>query len=93
MTTMQEILGNEDKLNQVVEAVFKEFDKNGDGTIDETELKAAIESFNENALPSEKTEITDEQIQEALNELDKNNDGKLQVDEFKVLIVEVLKTL
>ena len=93
MATMQEILGSPEKLQAIVDAVFEEFDKDKHGTIDEAELKGAIESFNENCPPEERTEITDEQIQEALKELDKNNDGKLQKDEFKVLIVEVLKSL
>ena len=92
MTDIASILANEDKINQVVKAVFDQFDTNGDGTIDRDELSSVMEQFKKES-GCEQAEVTEEQLQEAYNELDTNKDGKLQMEEFKVLIVEVLKTL
>ena len=93
MAEIQAILDDDEKCMAVVQAVFEKFDADGNGSIDREELGSAIREFNEQAAPDEKVEITDEQVTEALNELDKNKDGKLQVEEFKVLVVEILKTL
>ncbi len=93
MAEIQAILDDDEKCMAVVQAVFEKFDADGNGSIDREELGSAIREFNEQAAPEEKVEITDEQVTEALNELDKNKDGKLQVEEFKVLVVEILKTL
>ena len=88
---IQAILADEEKVKAVCEAVFKEFDKNGDGTIDKSELKEAVQKFNSQA--AEAADVTDAQIDDALKELDKNDDGKLDQDEFQVLVVEILKSL
>ena len=93
MTSIQAILEDEDKCNAVVKAVFEQFDKNGDGSISREELTAAMEEFAKQSDCADMEELTPEKMEEAYNELDKNKDGKLSEDEFKVLIVEVLKTL
>jgi calcium-dependent protein kinase len=53
-----------------IKDAFRIFDKDGDGKIDESELKAALDS--------EDTEI----FKEMIKECDTNNDGKVDYDEF-----------
>lgn len=66
-TLDQSIIVNE---NAKIKDAFRVFDKDGDGVIDESELKAALQS--EDA----------EQIKSMMNECDENNDGKVDYDEF-----------
>jgi len=50
---------------------FRLFDKNNDGFIDKTELKAILQKI----LP--KFQLPDSEIQRMISNVDKNNDGKI----------------
>jgi calmodulin len=59
-----------DKLKQM----FKEWDKDGNGTIDKDELKKGTKSLG--------LDFDDATIDQMLLEADKNGDGKIQLEEF-----------
>jgi len=54
--------------------VFRSFDKNGDGFIDLSELKAAFSQMN--------AHLTDEEIQRMMTLADKHNQGKINYEDF-----------
>jgi len=61
---------------EAVWAAFRVFDKNGDGTITQSELKQVLESKNLDTVATRK------QIQELLKEVDQNGDGQIDFAEF-----------
>mgnify|MGYP000376086069 CR=1 FL=1 len=86
------ILSDKSKIDAVVEDVFKTFDKNGDGFIQDHELKEAVKEFAVGAGGSAE-DVTDDQIKDAMNNLDTNHDGKLSKEEFASLIIGILESL
>jgi Ca2+-binding EF-hand superfamily protein len=56
------------------EKVFKKFDKDNSGSIDESELKAAIESIG--------IKIDAKELKKTLKEADLDGNGSLDIDEF-----------
>ena len=71
-------------LEPILERVFKQFDADGNGTLEEHELKAAFEAAGRPA--------TDEKIKKAIKKLDTDGDGKISFDEFKALAYSVATT-
>lgn len=63
------------KLADVAEKAFREFDLNEDGNISVQELKAGLEK-------TLKVELSDKRVQELMKEFDDSGDGALQLDEF-----------
>ena len=63
------------------EAMIKKFDKNGDGKLDQDEMKAARESMGDRkpggGQPGEGGRPSPEQMKEIMKKFDKNGDGKL----------------
>lgn len=64
-------------LEPSLERVFKSFDKDGSGTLDGSELRAAFEAAGRPA--------SDRQIQKCVKQLDQNGDGVIDLNEFKQL--------
>lgn len=58
-------------------AAFRQFDKDGSGTLDARELRVCLRSLGE--------QMTDEEIDDLFAMLDSNNDGKLSYMEFTKL--------
>ncbi len=85
------ILEDQSKIDAVVGDVFNTFDKDGNGFIEEDELKAAVAEFSKGAGGD--GDVGEDQIKDALKGLDQNNDGKLDKSEFAALVVEILKSL
>ena len=56
------------------EKVFKKFDKDNSGSIDESELKAAIESIG--------IKIDAKELKKTLKQADLDGNGSLDIDEF-----------
>jgi len=63
------------KLAEVAEKAFREFDLNSDGAISVQELKAGLEK-------TLKVELSDKRVEELMKEFDDSGDGALQLDEF-----------
>eukprot|EP01080_Neovahlkampfia_damariscottae_P000144 gene144-4390_t len=57
-----------------LKAMFKEWDKDGNGVIDKDELKKGTKSLG--------LDFDDATIENMLSEADKNGDGQIQLDEF-----------
>eukprot|EP00592_Proboscia_alata_P012117 CAMPEP_0194386600 /NCGR_PEP_ID=MMETSP0174-20130528/87393_1 /TAXON_ID=216777 /ORGANISM="Proboscia alata, Strain PI-D3" /LENGTH=612 /DNA_ID=CAMNT_0039175973 /DNA_START=433 /DNA_END=2268 /DNA_ORIENTATION=+ len=57
-----------------IEAIFKSFDKSGDGFIDMQELKCLCEQLD--------TPLSEADLQKFLDEIDLNHDGKVDLSEF-----------
>jgi len=55
-------------------AAFKVFDIDGNGTIDEKELRATMKKLGEN--------LSDDDVKAMIKAADKNNDGKVDYEEF-----------
>ena len=68
-------------------AMFDKFDKDKNGYLDRSELKTFMLAFaQENPdLAGQKSEITENEIDEAMKSLDTNKDGKISPDEFREL--------
>lgn len=60
-----------------LETIFKQFDADGNGTLDHSELKAAFEAAGRPA--------DDETIAAALTKLDTDGDGVVSMEEFKAI--------
>ena len=75
-----------DDLSEQQRAEFKEafslFDKDGDGTINPTELGVVMRSLGQN--PSE------EELQEMIEEADSNGNGTIEYQEFLYLMVQLM---
>ena len=70
---------NELKMIQTAKAVFDSFDKNGNGSIDYSELKPLlIKISNQLELPIP----SDKDIEEGFKQLDDNNNVRLEFNEF-----------
>ena len=64
-------------LGSKLEKAFKTFDLDGNGTLEQGELKAAFEAAGRPA--------TEETIAKAVKELDTDGDGVISLDEFKAI--------
>jgi Ca2+-binding EF-hand superfamily protein len=67
-----------DTLRGKTEAVFRDIDTDGSGTIDLDELKSAVEKFG--------LELSDEAIGSMMSEADSDENGSIDVDEFHGLM-------
>ena len=74
---MAEIMGSE------LESVFAAIDTDGNGHLDDQELKKAFEDIGK--------PISDEKLEIAMKTIDANHDGKISLDEFKNIVVLVNK--
>ncbi|KAF9116397.1 hypothetical protein BGX27_002785 [Mortierella sp. AM989] len=66
------------KSSHEADAIFRNFDRDGDGTITAQELSETLQSQGEKP--------TDSDIQDMLNAADKNNDKKIDREEFKTVV-------
>jgi len=66
-----------------LEAVFKMFDKDGNGYLTADEIK---EIFN----PGDNTEVDEKVWTDLINEVDQNSDGKISYKEFKDMMLKLL---
>jgi Ca2+-binding EF-hand superfamily protein len=71
--------------DDIAYAAFKKFDKDDNNVIDKSELKAVFIEVQKSLDINE--EVTDEDINEAINQLDKNNNGVLEFGEFRKLFI------
>ena len=63
-----------------LKAVFKTFDKDGDGTIDVEELGTALRSLGQNP--------TKEEVKKLIDETDKDGSGCIEFDEFAKMMAQ-----
>ena len=66
----------------VIQAEFKELDKDGSGFLSRDEIKNALKRLYENI----DLKLSDQDIQHLLDQADKNKDGKISIEEFMSLI-------
>ena len=64
-----------------LEVAFKQFDLDGNGTLDKDELAAAFKAAGQ--------EISEDNLRKAIKMLDTNGDGVLDLEEFKAIAVKV----
>jgi Ca2+-binding EF-hand superfamily protein len=70
---------NELQMMQTTKAVFDSFDKDGNGSIDKSEIKPLLLKISSQLkLP----QPSDNDISEGFKQLDDNNNNKLEFDEF-----------
>ena len=63
-----------DSEEEIVEAAFKVFDKDGNGFISAAELRHVMTNLGE--------KLTDEEVDEMIREADVDGDGQVNYDEF-----------
>ena len=73
------------QINQVVDHIFKEFDKNGDGTLDMDETKGLVRGMQ----TEEGEEASDAEIHEFHKQLDTDGSGGLHKEELKQLMLQM----
>mmetsp|Transcript_24258 Transcript_24258/g.21535 ORF Transcript_24258/g.21535 Transcript_24258/m.21535 type:complete len:97 (-) Transcript_24258:64-354(-) len=84
---IENILNDEAKLQETVDYVFNEADKDSNGGIDASEFAKNMKEVYENIglpIPS------DSDISKYMDELDTNKDGKLDKEEFKAYVINML---
>ncbi|OMJ90872.1 hypothetical protein SteCoe_6631 [Stentor coeruleus] len=69
-----------EKDNSKLDRLFEIYDRNGNGSISRTELKAVMTSI----CPDE---VNDEAIDSMIEEADTNNNGQIELDEFKIVMI------
>ena len=88
--SIQAILNDDKKLNQVVKAVFDQVDTDGSGKINKDELDKILEIICKDMGANPPSH---EETMEVFNHLDTDKSGKIEFNEFKTLIKEVLKSM
>lgn len=78
------ILKDANKFKQFTQHVFNQFDKNGNGSVEVSELKNALVQF---AKEAKIAEPDDSIVAETMKELDKNNSNTLTIDEFENFVL------
>ena len=85
--SIQDIINDKEKFNELATNMFNQYDTNKNGVICQKELSAALTSFTAGTgapVPDAET------IKQVFLSLDKNNDGALSLDEFKEFIIKTL---
>ena len=76
----EEMHGMSEEEMTELKAVFKTFDKDGDGTIDVEELGTALRSLGQNP--------TKEEVKKLIDETDKDGSGCIEFDEFAKMMAQ-----
>ena len=71
-------------IGQTVDEIFKKFDTNGDGELDQEETRALVKSLLKGRGLGE--DFEDEQFMDMFEEFDKNGNGVIEKDELKQFI-------
>jgi hypothetical protein len=71
----------QDQANQIINTLFEQYDQNGNGRLDASELPALIQDLK----VSLGLELSEDQIGEFLNMLDTDEDGTIDLAEFRAL--------
>jgi len=90
LTSVNDILSNEELFEEVAKAAFSSVDTDGSGEIDAKELGKVMQQL---ASETNTEEPSVEEVNEVLEALDEDKSGKISYKEFKVLIREVLKNM
>ncbi|XP_041826061.1 parvalbumin 8 [Melanotaenia boesemani] len=77
-----QVCGLTKKSPQDVKKIFGLLDNDGDGFIEENELKAFLQKFSPGARI-----LTDKEIKAFLNAADDDNDGRVGADEFQAMVL------
>ncbi len=88
MSSVQDILADVKKFEEVARAAFDSVDTDRSGEIDGKELGKIM---NQLAKETNTVAPSAKEVQEVLEALDEDKSGKISYDEFKVLIREVLQ--
>jgi Ca2+-binding EF-hand superfamily protein len=85
---VKEIISNDDKFNEVFELQFKNYDKNGDGSI---EMREYGEFFDDFLASINKKKGSFSAVVKSWKKADKNKDGKISKEEFKEEVRKKMK--
>ena len=85
---IKEILNDENKLKVLTELAFKAVDKDGSGSIDQSELEKIMAQI---CMEMGAEVPSKEDVQEVLNDLDEDNSKSIEYDEFKEFIKDILE--
>lgn len=73
----------EGKLKVKIQAIFTEFDLDGDGGIDENELRQGMAALG--------VTLNDDEVRKLLTDADADGDGSIQVEEFEAVVREQIE--
>jgi len=73
---------SEAQIIEFANALFEEFDKDKNGTIDRKEVRGALERIAE----ANGAKVSEEDVAQAMKDLDTNSDGVITRDEFFNLV-------
>jgi len=90
MTSLKEILNDEEKLKELTKLAFDSVDTDGSGSIDQYELETVLAKIS-NDMGAEPPSKDD--IKELLKYLDTDKSGKIEFKEFEVLIKNALESM
>lgn len=90
MSIVDDILKDQEKIDQIAKPAFKSVDTNNSGLIEASELESLMKQISKDmGIPQpSKSDVDD-----VLKQLDKDKNGKIDYNEFKVLIVDILKSM
>jgi Ca2+-binding EF-hand superfamily protein len=90
METIQDLLADHAKLDELTTEVFTQVDTDGSGLVSKSELRTAMRKIaEESGIPLP----TEEEVHKVMTALDVDQSGSLTKEEFKVLLVEALTAL
>ena len=88
MGKVQEFLSNAAQVDQVAKDSFQKIDTDNREYLDQVQIEQVLTGISKRFKASD---LTKDQVQQAMNCIDIDKDGKVSYDEFKTLLVEILK--
>ena len=77
-------------LKDTIEEIWSQYDKNGDGHLDRSEMRAFVEkTFQEAGMEMKQGNISDEEFNKIFNKVDSDESGTIEKDEMALLIKQL----
>ena len=90
MGKIEELLNDPEQINKIARYAFDGVDIDRSGYVGQSELENLMNSI---AIQGGIQAPSKTEVQQTMQVLDQNHDGRISFEEFKVLIVEMLKSL
>ena len=77
-------------LQQTINEIWSQYDTNGDGHLDRSEMRAFVEkTFQESGLEMDQGKISEEEFTKIFNKVDSDGSNTIEKDEMALLIKQL----